>query len=328
VGTAYGSEVSFSSLGAFYNLPNSDVTVLSNWGTETNGTGSHPANFTSDGVSYNLFNTGSTMSSAWAVSGTNSAVVVGDGTNAVSFTIPSAAALTGTISVANNASLTIQNTANPSFGTINAGSTIAFDGSSALTIPAANYGNLSSTNDAGASRTLANSGTIGIAGTFSPGSGNYTNTGSTVTFNGSSAQTVPSFRFRIVNINNDCVIPVGNTVSIDSAMTVGASKALTVNGTLINYADGSTVFTTNGTITVSPTGLFTIASDPTTGSVQIPTATWQSGSICRIYGIIGVSGSDYNNLYGVGQTFSNFEINSPNLIGKLVITNRSGGNFA
>src|SRR5439155_4030822 len=70
------------------------------------------------------------------------------------------------------------------------GSTVSFNSASAQTIPAINYNNLTSTSTGG--RTLASSGTIGIAGTFTAGTNVYTTTGSTLDYNGSSAQTMPS----------------------------------------------------------------------------------------------------------------------------------------
>ena len=75
------------------------------------------------------------------------------------------------------------------------GNTVNFNGGGAQTIPAFNYNNLTSSG-AGA-RTLANAGTIGVAGTFSPGANTYTNTGSTINFNGTGAQTIPAFSYNL-----------------------------------------------------------------------------------------------------------------------------------
>ena len=47
------------------------------------------------------------------------------------------------------------------------GSTINFNGAGAQTIPAFNYNNLTSSSTG--ARTLAGAGTIGVAGTFTPG---------------------------------------------------------------------------------------------------------------------------------------------------------------
>ena len=69
---------------------------------------------------------------------------------------------------------------------LGSGSTVNYLSGSSQTITAANYGNLSNTGNG--NRILASSGTIGVAGVFSPGTGNYTITGSTVSFNGATAQ--------------------------------------------------------------------------------------------------------------------------------------------
>src|SRR5205085_11254259 len=68
-------------------------------------------------------------------------------------------------------------------------STIDFTGGGAQSIPAFTYFNLSSSS--GGARTLASTGTISVAGQFTPGSHAYTVTGSTVQYNGASTQTQP-----------------------------------------------------------------------------------------------------------------------------------------
>jgi hypothetical protein len=76
------------------------------------------------------------------------------------------------------------------------GNTINYNGANGQTIVAFNYNNLSSTNN---NRVLQNTGNIGIAGTFTPGTGTYTTTGSTVIFNGVANQTVPVFNSLAAN---------------------------------------------------------------------------------------------------------------------------------
>ena len=73
------------------------------------------------------------------------------------------------------------------------GSTVNFNGAGAQTIPAFGYNNLTSSSTG--ARTLASSGTVGVAGTFTPGTNAYTVTGSTVDFNGAGAQTIPAFAY-------------------------------------------------------------------------------------------------------------------------------------
>src|SRR5439155_367099 len=93
------------------------------------------------------------------------------------------------------------------------GSTIDFKGSGAQTIPAFNYNNLTSSSSG--PRTLANSGTIGIAGTFAPGTNTFTTTGSTIDFNGSGAQTIPAFNY------NNLTSSSSGTRTLASSGTIG-----------------------------------------------------------------------------------------------------------
>ena len=95
------------------------------------------------------------------------------------------------------------------------GSTVDFNGAGAQTIPATNYFNLTSSN-AGA-RTLANSGTIGIAGTFTPGTNAYTITGSTMDFNGSGAQTIPAFNYNNLTSSNTGARTLANSGTVGVA---------------------------------------------------------------------------------------------------------------
>jgi hypothetical protein len=308
----------------YYSNAGGDLTQVSSWDLDQTGTGSNPpANFTTDGQTFVIQNRlTSTLSSAWTVSGAGSKIVVGDGVNSTALTVTPVGSATGTLDVSANASLLLQGRIYPTFGTLNAASTIVFDGADTLTIPAINFGNLSSTNDAGAVRILANSGTIGVAGTFSPGSAAYTITGSTVNFNGTTAQDIPTFTFNNLTVSNVSTIHSGTTVTLDStatAVTVASTKTLTVDGALVNNATGS-IFTTSGTLTFSSTGVYNLAAAATTQAVYIPTAIWQTGSTVKITGLVGVAATDYTGLNGIKQTFSNFIVDAPNLIGKLVLT--------
>jgi hypothetical protein len=145
------------------------------------------------------------------------------------------------------------------------GNTVNFNGSDAQTIPAFNYFNLTSSN-AGA-RTLANSGIIGIASVFTPGTNVYTIAGSTVSYNGASAQTLPSTFTTYFNLTSNNAAGVTgfagltvqqllrvqtgtftssstyNNVQIDAGATLAGT-----NGTTINMAGN---WTNNGTFTAN-----------------------------------------------------------------------------
>ena len=103
-----------------------------------------------------------------------------------------------TFEVANGAVFKVAGTTSAfptGFGTVSLGatSTVDYTGTGTQTVVAQNYGNLTSSSTG--TRTLASSGTIGVAGTFTPGSNTYTITGSTIDFNVSSAQTIPAFNY-------------------------------------------------------------------------------------------------------------------------------------
>jgi glycosidase len=124
------------------------------------------------------------------------------------------------------------------------GSTVDFNGADVQTIPAFNYNNLVSSSSG--ARTLASSGTIGVAGAFTPGTNSYTVTGSTVNLNGSSAQTIPGFTFYNLNISNVSGVSLsGGDVTVNGSLTLGANKITTgankvifVSTTIFNRTSG------------------------------------------------------------------------------------------
>ncbi len=134
-----------------------------------------------------------------------------------------------------------------------AGSTINFNGAGAQTIPAFNYFNLTSSSTGG--RTLANAGTIGIAGTFTPGTNAYTITGSTVDFNGTGAQGVAAF-----NYNN--LTTSGNR---GGAAITFASGNIGVAGVFNPAATNNSYVTTGNTVIFNGAALQSIPVFPYNG---------------------------------------------------------------
>ena len=110
--------------------------------------------------------------------------------------------------------------------------TVDFNGSGSQTLPAFNYFNLTSSNTG--ARTLANSGNIGIASVFTPGTNAYTIAGSTVVYNGTSPQTLPSSFTTYFNLTSN------------NAAGVTGFAGLTVQSTMRVQAG---TFTTSGTTT-------------------------------------------------------------------------------
>lgn len=135
----------------------------------------------------------------------------------------------------------------------NTGSTIEFKSSSAQNIPAFNYNNLISSGIG--ARTLASSGTIGIASTFTPGGNTYTTTGSTVNFNGSSSQVIPTFSFNNVTVSNSSGASLSGDVTLPGDMVIsgslnGGGGVITVKGAWTNngtFTHGSNEVVLSGT---------------------------------------------------------------------------------
>ena len=126
--------------------------------------------------------------------------------------------------------------------TINAGTasnTVNFTGAS-QTIPAFNYYNL--TNSGTGTTVLAPAGIIGIANTFTPGATSYTTTGSTVSFNGTTAQNVPILNYNNLTINNVAGATLAGAVSLPGVLTLTAGTLTTTSSnslTLTNTAVGA-----------------------------------------------------------------------------------------
>ncbi len=140
-------------IGTFYYKGSGGVQSTSNWSALSNGTGtSTPTDFVTDGITYNVRASGATTAS-WTIAGTGSKVIVGDpSVAAVSLTIGSSGAITTTspavidITAASSGSnvLVVQSTSSlPTFGAVNAGSTIDFQASTTITaFPAGGFGNV------------------------------------------------------------------------------------------------------------------------------------------------------------------------------------------
>jgi hypothetical protein len=128
----------------YYSKPIGDLNLTTTWGLNTDGSGVQPLNFTLLNQVFIITNrTSATIGAAWTVSGLGSRVQLGDGSTNVEFIIPSGFAFTGTIDVTNSATLTNQNAANPTLGTLSAGSTVNYAGTVNQTVLSAAYYNLS-----------------------------------------------------------------------------------------------------------------------------------------------------------------------------------------
>ncbi len=140
------------------------------------------------------------------------------------------------------------NAANVSYTT--AGNTVNYNGTIAQTVVAFNYNNLTSSSTG--ARSLANSGTIGVAGTFTPGANSYTITGSTIDFNGAVAQTIPAFNYNNLTISGS---RAATNVTLANSGTIGVAGTLSDTAA---FNAGSGFITTGSTVDYNGTGSQTV----------------------------------------------------------------------
>ncbi len=154
-----------SDVTTFYYNGISPMSSMSNWGSNPDGTGTHPSSMTVGGTTfYILHNTTTTPTNdaSWSLD-PSSKIIVGDGIHPTNFTITNTNPVSGTIDVSNNMTLTITSTTIPTLGTIDVGATIHFNAPTGTqVIPAKNYGNVTISN---ASSKIAG-GAITVNGNF------------------------------------------------------------------------------------------------------------------------------------------------------------------
>ena len=292
-GTGSAAGFTFQTPTTYYNIASSDVTNVNNWGINTNGSGTHPSNFTANLQTFKIANTGATMSGAWTVSGTNSKIVVGNGSAVFNQT----QVITGTIDVEDNGDLEIKVSVDPTLGTLYNGSTVGYSGSGiAQSVTAANYYNLTLS---GSGARNFPTGVVGIANQFTTNSYTAAGTNTVVSFNGTSPQTIPPFTYDslIVNNTNGCLTQGGGSaVIVNKGMnvlqnfTVDAGDLVTLagsNGVSFTVASGKTL-TVTGTLdnqslgTVTWGGLASSASASTAANADSARFVVNSGGIYKI----------------------------------------------
>jgi len=203
-------------------------------------------------------------------------------------------------------------------------STVEYYGTSAQTIAPINYGNLTSSSTG--PRILPSGGTIGIAGSFSPGSNAYTVAGSTVDYNGTGTQTIVAFNY--FNLTNSSASPrvlgTDGVIGIAGTFTPGSGAYTTADSTLDFNGGNQTipVFAYNNLVT-SGSGTKTLGGNITVnGSLSLSSGTLNdAGFTATVNGnveneathtgtgkILLTNGSDEHELSGQGA-YSTLELN-------------------
>ena len=256
----------------YYNVSNSDISLLNSWGDNTDGTGMHPSNFAGAHTTYNLVNgSANRLGTSTSFSGSGTILVIGDSVHATSLTVSTttltvgtATASTGSLVISPKGTLIVGTAA---YCTILAGGSINVSNATA-TLSVNGY-----LKNSGSFSVLNNGvyGVFNVSGTGSTYEHNINGgtiplatwgTGSTLLINGMTS-TAPTFSgtsfnnvtwncagqttfvgpiFNSTSINGNLIISsTGNSYLRFFGMTSGAPNNLTVGGNL--SISGSTVYT-------------------------------------------------------------------------------------
>ncbi|MFN8277776.1 MAG: T9SS type A sorting domain-containing protein [Chitinophagales bacterium] len=209
-------------------------------------------------------------------------------------------------------------------GTCACGTTVTLSSSSAITVPAWQYGNLNIT---GGNRTFVSGATTSICNTLTPGAGTITTTGSTFNFNGIGAQTIPALSYTNLTISNArsgaALTLASGTINVSNAFdvsTLSGNTWVNTGNTFVYNGSGTTnqtvapinynILTINntgsGNITMSSTGTIGIAS-----TFNLTAPAYTNAATTRY--ITTGSTIDYN---GTGaQTIQAFKYNNLSISG-------------
>jgi hypothetical protein len=279
--------------------------TLSNWGTNSDGSGTVPGSFTSSGDVFDLYNgSTATITAAWVITGVT--LNVGNGSAAMNLTIPSGYSLTGTgtVNVSAAATLTLQNTTNPLLGTLNATSTVNYNGTGAQTIALATYGNLAlSGARTGSPAITLPSGTINVSGNFTvsyTGTATFSSSGNSFNYTSlSGGQTVGGITYQTLNVNNTSgtntaggAIAVSGTLNTTSGGILDMSTyALTSVATVNNNGTIQTECTTTTPIPSGKTWAGTISYNAATGGQTVVAGTYTMLNIGNTSGTTSAGGA-------------------------------------
>ncbi|WP_205499658.1 T9SS type A sorting domain-containing protein [Rufibacter psychrotolerans] len=120
----------------FYNKPGADISLLTTWGTNPDGTGIQPLNFSSNDQVFQVVNQGASLLNSLSISGTNAKLVVGNGLDTLKIESAAGRAISGTVDLSGKAVLAINGPGFPSFGQLSPQSTVIFGRSAPAEITA------------------------------------------------------------------------------------------------------------------------------------------------------------------------------------------------
>lgn len=245
----------------YYSKSTGNLNDVANWGTATDGTGTAPTNFTTANQVFNIRNNATpTIGAAWTVSGSGSKIIVGDGTDACNFTIPALYAVTGTVDVNANATLTNTNTTIPTLGTLNATSTVEFNAAGAQTVPAATYGNLK-VNTTTANATAGGAIVLAATTTLTVGNGSVFDLGANALTGGATSFTTSGTGTIKTQNTSATPLPTGKTWTMDVEYNGTGAQTIvtgTYNNVTLSTARTSSPAITLGSGTITIGNIFSV----------------------------------------------------------------------
>jgi len=148
--------------------------------------------------------------------------------------------------------------------------TVEFYRSGAQTIPSGTYNNLNAT---GGNRTIGSGSTVAITGLFTPGSGTYTLSGSTIEFAQNGSLNIPNLPYQNLTISGTGIKTMTTDLTISGALVISNSNGdLDINGYTLSLNGNGSSFT--GDLLGSATSNLSIGG--TSGSS--PTIKFHTGS--------------------------------------------------
>lgn len=209
-------------IGNYYSKSTGSLDVLSTWGTNTDGTGPSPANFSTVNINYHIRNNANpTIGTSWNITGAGSKVVVGDGTNPCTFSIPDGMTVTSPL-------LEVSNHA-----TLNTNQTGTLSGTGSFTL--------------GAGATLRTAHTSGVSGSITVSGTQTYNLGANYEFNNASANQNAGFPTSLTTMNN-LIINTGATNRVNLNKTISVNGTVTLTQGDLNLNGFNVLLGTSGSI--------------------------------------------------------------------------------
>jgi len=281
------ADVIIHEVSTFYSKNTGELNNLLTWGKNTNGSGASPTSFTDPYQTFIIRNNlVPTITNNWTVGGTDSKIIVGNSSSNINFTIPSTYSLTTqspvVIDVTANATLTIENTITPNLGTLDANSTVVYNGTGAQNIQDARYYNLTINNSRSNNTITLDSGYVTISNVFNINSlSNYniSATNNTIIFDGENNQNIPAFTYNNLHTElGGTKTLTGNIVVLDN-LRIGAITSLNAASYTIDLQGSGEIVTLVGTFI------------PSTSTVLYSSAS--NAEICAMeYYILDATGGD------------------------------------